>query len=245
MKTIITIIFIFIFTTTQFAQNQLTKPKEFLKDLSIQVLSWRLTFEYEDEENKPHTAKKELVEFYDYIYDTNPDTLKPNLVAEYELLEKHQLVVLKIFSEGLLLIGNETAMFLRDKNDPPCRFIQFKQEPVLVISSVVSAQICNTLRLDEKARREKFIDEYLVNALEDCYRATGNTFKNIGVAITYGTKDFSSDGFLNQKPEIVFVISSLKLQNQLSNFEITLEEYKAKLTVFHYSRDRDSFVKIQ
>jgi len=129
----------------------------------------------------------------------------------------------------------EEGGLLYSDNDMPFRvFAKEKSEGVL-ISTVTSNQIYNTLKLNARQRAAKEFDSTAMPILREMRRALSQTPAQFyGVMILYGTRDFSESeiGGLDVRPDILAVVTDGENCRNLEDGKITGDEFADKCDIY-------------
>jgi hypothetical protein len=111
--------------------------------------------------------------------------------------------------------------------ESPVHFGLKENDLTLLLNTLASENIYNTLRLDAKERATKEVVATVLPAIRQ-FRVISHSaeIKNFGVIVAYGTRDFSQEDFsLNWEPEVVALVAQADRCRKLDQAELSEEEF--------------------
>jgi hypothetical protein len=192
---------------------------------------WALAAYSETGDHKSKSSEEAAADLDKFIaMRVTPDNTRRGLVAEQALCKKHHASLSR-------LVNASPLPFLY--TETPVRFASKDGAITLLLTTLYSSSVYNSLRLNAKQRAAKAIEETVLPAISAfSFASVGNDIKNFGVVVAYGSRDFSeSDSILNTKAEIVAVIASPDKCRKLSDAQLTEEEFVAGADVYLVDRD--------
>jgi hypothetical protein len=193
---------------------------------------WDLAFHYYDEDNPPKGADRATADIAKAIdeWRTARAALKATpqgVIFERDLIERYRADIMRLLkvSGPLLYTGL------------PIHFALKNNELTLILASKGSTNVYNTLRLDAKQRAIKELQETVLPAMKRFAVVNSTDIKNFGVLVAYGSKDYSDDGVLSTKPEVVALVASAERCRKLAAAELTEEEFVDAADVYVIDRD--------
>ena len=207
-------------------------------DLWTTKTNWNLTVNYHDERYPPKGADRATADI-DAVIDIRrkeraAKETRPGTIDEWDLIEKYRADITKLFSVSgpLLYTGLPVGFALKDNGI------------TLILESLGSANVYNTLRLDSKQRATKEIQETVLPAIKRFAVVDSTDIKNFGVVVAYGSKDFSDESEVgNLEAEIVALVASSETTKKLAAAELTEEEFVDAADV--YLMDRDTIKELR
>jgi hypothetical protein len=194
--------------------------------------NWSLTVQYHKEGYPPKGADVATADI-DKIIDLRRKARaakenRPDIIDEWDLIEKYREDIAGLLSVSgpLLYTGLPVGFALKDN------------ELTLILESLGSTNVYNTLRLDAKQRAAKEIQDTVLPAIKRFAVVKSTDIKNFGVVVVYGSKDFSDESdVLNTKAEIVALVASSERCKKLAAAELTEEEFVDTADVYIIDRD--------
>ena len=228
-------------------KNTLPKLQDLMSVLEIASLNrtlWDLAINYPDEKYKTKSNKDVISDLKKRLEIQSLQNDSLGKLVEYQLFKKYNTNVLNMFAE-LGLIGEELGMFIYVDNSMPVNFALKDNHLTFLLMGVASENSFNTLRLTAKERAVKIIESMILPTINKIYKSFNETeIKYIGMAVTYGSKDFSDESsVLNQKPETVILVVSMEKCKDYIAGKITQEELVNASDIFQSSRDMIEGVK--
>jgi hypothetical protein len=194
-------------------------------------LTWSLAFELSQPNYAP--VKAEGVSSLIDAGDVNDLTFAS--LKGYETAVKHLL-------KRLTLVNGDYLYFLTDGKHSPIMIADDDAGKCLVVIAATDT-VYNTLRSSTKQRAAKVLSAYNLPILREAAKTfEGPALKQLAVFVIFGSKDFSSDSVLNEKPEAVAIISGATALRQFMNAEITDQDLADRSTLL--VSDRDSVVDL-
>jgi hypothetical protein len=183
-------------------------------------------------------------EFRDWLGKHKGDGTRGQDGQCYETVSKYQ---------SGLLVSLDNLRYQTDKGllysneETPFRFLIYDGQKLLLVSSIVSTQIYNSLRLNDRARAAKELHSTAIPALREIYQAlAGTDLKYYGVIVVYGVKDFSDEGIFATHTEVIAIISNSAVIGSLADGKTTEEEMADKSSIYLESADPGSqLVKVK
>ena len=211
-------------------------------DLWHAKTDWSLAVQFHDEKYPPKAADRATADVERVIGLRREERAAkenhPDIVDEWDLIEKYREDISSLLSvSGPLLY---TGL--------PVRFALKDNDLTLILNSLVSTNVYNTLRLDAKQRAAKEIQDTVLPAIRRFATAVVNSkdIKYFGVVVAYGSKDFSKESDDNTEAEIVALIASSERCKKLAAAELTEEEFVDTADVYLIDRDtRNDLRKIK
>ena len=189
---------------------------------------WSLAFAYDDKEGKyKHSGEDAVGDLEKYINEKPGPDWSPGLVAEHVLITKDRTDL-----EALVRASLKPLLYAQT----PVRLASSDGGLTLLLTSLGSENVYNTLRLEAKERAAKEIQKTVLTAIKQFRVITSPGIKNFGVMVVYGTKDFSSPDSAPEAEAVALVAAAATCQ-KLADAEITEEEFVASSDVYIVDRD--------
>jgi hypothetical protein len=190
---------------------------------------WDLAFAYEEKEEKykPKTGEEAAADLDKYVDERPGADVGVNWVAEHTLLTKYRDTL-----ESLVKVSLRPLLY----TVYPVRFASHDGDLTLLLASLGSVNVYNTLRLEAKERAGKELAETVLPELRQFQIVKCPACKYFGVISVYGTKDFSESGS-TPKPELVALVASVENCRKLADAEMTEEDFVAASDVYIVDRD--------
>lgn len=208
------------------AKQEVAKPLpvlEILQDAPSSQTLWDLASSSEQKDQyKPKTGDEAAEDIEKYTQEKLGTKSLPELIAEQRLMEKYRSEL-----EALLKASSVPLLY----NELPVRFASRDGELTLLLTTVASDNVYNTLRLETKERAAKEIQDTVLPELKQFRIVRSPAIKNFGVIVVYGTRDFS-DSDSSPRPETVALIASAANCQKLEEAEITEEDFVASSDIY-------------
>lgn len=191
--------------------------------------SWDLTFHFHDPKYPPKDTDRATADIGEIVKlrraSRAAKETRPGIVDEWDLVEKYQADIIRLVSvSGPLLYSLLPVHFaLKDSN------------LTLILASIGSDNVYNTLRLDAKQRATKEVQETALPAIKRFAVVGSKDIKNFGVMVAYGSKDFSDES--STKAEIVALVASSGACRKLADAELTEEDFVDMADVYLMDRE--------
>ena len=181
----------------------------------------------EDKPKTPQEAASDIDKFISAKVGTEPWTPSASadprhegrrgLLAEQALFKKHR--------DSLSTVVGSTLRPLL-YSEIPARFALKDGALTLLLTTLDSENVYNTLRLDSRQRAAKEIDAIALPAIERLSTVRAPDVKYFGVIVAYGTRDFSQeDSSKTPEAELVVLVAQADRCRKVSDAELTEEEF--------------------
>jgi hypothetical protein len=170
----------------------------------------------------PKNGEEAMADLDKYIDEKPGADWGTNLVAEHTMISKNQSSF-----EALVKVSLKPLLY----TESPIRLASHDGSLTLILSSMGSENIYNTLRLEAKERAGKEIQETVLPEIKQFQVINIPAIKYFGVIDIYGTKDFSEPDS-TPKPELVALVASVQNCRKLANAEMTEEDFVAASDVY-------------
>jgi len=152
--------------------------------------------------------------------------------------------------QEFVCLGGAGDGFLWQKKDPwtpPAAFFQVDGELGVLFTSYVSDTTFNTLRSEPRERAWKVVNQHALQGLARASRDfSGQPIRRVGIAISYGSKDFSSNSVVSSRGETVVIIVPTDVGKRFGEQKITDQELLDASEIFLADRDNPlSFKKVR
>jgi hypothetical protein len=196
---------------------------------------WELAAE-KNADYKPKSAQEAIAGIDEFIGSSvGTDEGRRGLLVEQALFKKHRASLSDLVSLSLLPLLYDEA---------PVRFALKDEALTLLLTTLASEDVYNTLRLDAKQRAATEIQAVALPAIKQFRVVDSPDIKNVGVLVVYGTRDFSkSDSILTRKGELVGLVAQADRCKRLGRAELTEEEFVDTADVYLVDRDMTSGVR--
>jgi hypothetical protein len=203
---------------------------------------WYLAFEALKDSHKPKRKDEVLLDFDKWLQKKPEKVKKTGQLTEYKLALKNKGYI-KNFLDSLGSMGSDLAYFLYDPaiGGPVC-FAQKENEIALIIAKVATSTVYNTLRTTPRARAAQVMGSKIIPTMKNFDKSfKGADIKYFGLAVTYGSKDFSDK--LSQKAEMVGFVFSAENCRKFAESTITEDQLVDSSKVFLSDRDMSTGIK--
>jgi hypothetical protein len=132
-------------------------------------------------------------------------------------------------------LRSEKVGFLYSENDMPFRVCAKEKSEGLILSSVGTDEIYNTLKLDQRQRAAKEFHSTAMPILVKMRTALLETPAEFyGVIVSYGSRDFSHEdiGGLDIRPDVLVVVTDRENGRSLDEGKITEDEFADKSDIY-------------
>jgi len=216
---------------TSQAASKLLPLVEVIEVESDARTEWDLAAASDTGDHRPKSREEGVADINKFIaMRVTADNTRRGLVAEQALFKKHRDSLSK-------LVSVSPRPFLY--GETPVRFASKDGALTLLLTTLVSQNVYNTLRLDAKQRAAKEIEDTVLPAMS-VFSLVSSTadIKSFGVIVVYGTRDFSeTDSILSRKGEVVALVASADRCRKLGQAELTEEEFVDSADVYLVDRD--------
>jgi hypothetical protein len=187
---------------------------------------WSLTVQYHDKLYPPKDGEHAAADISEIVHENRARRALKLPPDDGDLIEKYQADISRLlfhFSAPLLYNREPVRFALRDNN------------LTLILASLGSTNIYNTLRLDAKERATREIQATVLPAIKRFAIVSSTDIKNFGLVVAYGSKDFSDE--LSTEGEIVALVASSDSCRKLADAELTEEQFVDMADVYLIDRD--------
>ncbi len=190
---------------------------------------WDLTIAYRHKDYPPKGAQQAVEDLDKFVLSKpEPGGNSPRLLAEHLLMGKYHTDLDRLVSVSLgPLLYTVT----------PARLASKDGELTLLLTSIGSENVYNTLRLDARERAAKEIQATVLPELKQFRVVTAPAIRNFGVIVIYGTKDFSEEDS-TPKPELVALVASAGNCRKLIAATMTEEDFAASADTYIVDKDQ-------
>lgn len=228
-----TILFLIIFISSITAQksSKLDNLKDALDDAGYGRAFLKFIYQEYD------TAKS-----VNDVLNTLEEHVKSDTIntKEKQYLKKYNIKIEQLLS-GILFTGaGDLIGFVYPKFILPIRFVQKDNKLTFIVSSLAAGVTYNTIRLSAKERAAKAIENIIIPAMKDlAFYFNKTEVENIGIALTYCTKDFvKDDSKYDIEAETVSLITGIAIVKKYFDSEITQEELVEQSDIYMCDRDQ-------
>ena len=211
---------------------------------SLGRVSWSLVFEFDERKKDTKTATQVIADIDSFIGCPPASDEAQSVITRYNMIAAYRDNLDSLFT-SLTLIGNNFAEFLYLDSSLPISIAQLDNGTVVIITSVASDMIYNTLRSTARVRAAKVVESMILPSLPKLRRAFESTkVQYVGMMVIFGSKDFSNESSaLDLEPEAVALIVDMKHCGQFADCKITDVELVGFASI--YMRDRDTVAGIK
>jgi hypothetical protein len=193
---------------------------------------WQLTFDYHEEDYPPKAVDRAMADIDKEIDASSKarassKNAHSSAIQEWDLIVKYRADIMRL----LTVNGHAPLLYTMI----PIHFVLKDNDLTLLLASVGSTKVYNTLRLDARQRAAKAIQEAVLPAMKRFTVVHSTDIKNFGVLVAYGTKDFSDE--LSTKGELVALVAPAARCKKLADAELTEEEFVDAADVYVVDRD--------
>lgn len=173
------------------------------------------------------TNKEIILDIDKYIADQNDGN------DEYSFIMKNIENIKSIYNDLYFV------KFISDDNFISPRFALLEDEKVFIITGILSEKQFNTINTSSRSRAAKIFESDIIPTLGKFYEKIfiNSDIKNIGLSVTYGSKDFLDNYSTSMKAETLTFISTTRMCKEYFNGEITEDEFLDKSNIFLSDRD--------
>lgn len=188
---------------------------------------WSLAFAYGNKDYRPKTGEDAAADLDRYINDRPTADWGAKLVAEHTLISKNRSTL-----DSLVKVSLKPLLY----TSSPVRLASQDGRLTLLLTSMGSENIYNTLRLDAKERAGEEIQKTVLPEIKQFQVVNSPAIKYFGVVVVYGTKDFSEEDS-TPDPEIVALVAPVENCRKLADAEMTEEDFVSASDEYIVDRD--------
>jgi hypothetical protein len=162
--------------------------------------------------------------------------VEPHRTAARMFSRKYSSEAQRFFA-SLNMLGKNVPTFTYSTG-LPIQYVNDDGKLLILVINIAIDTVFNTLRLTPKERAAKVIEANVLPVLSDLREAFAVAKPNeVGIVVTYGSRDFSVDSELEAEPESVCLIAKVADVGAFANAKISDVELVSRSSVL--LRDRD------
>ncbi len=165
--------------------------------------------------------------------------------AEFDLVYKYRRS-LSMLLDSMKYIGDEDGELLYKKGDIPFLFADHEGSLTLVVSSIASGEVYNTLRLNGEARAYKVAVATALPVIRDISEAfESDEIRYFAIEVCYGSRNFLEDEKWDTHGEALMLVVLSKEAREYDAAQITREDFLGKAEAYIFNSQAAAVEKIR